>query len=210
MKGQVISGEFGKILIRQKASEKIELGELVVADCDDCKILLQVYDLVYGSQISQQNLELISGLKLEEGSDLEFMDANLRNYTLAFLKPMLSISSGGGKLCKTLPGFFSTVRGGEKEDLNFLVKPTNPLFAGKLRSGSRLLDVDIFLPGEKVFSHHMLIPASTGKGKSNLCSVMLWDCVGKNYAGILVLDPHDEYYGRSGLGLKDHPNKSQS
>ncbi|MBW2963727.1 DUF87 domain-containing protein, partial [Candidatus Woesearchaeota archaeon] len=187
MKGQVISGEFGKILIRQKTGSEIELGELLVADGSDFKILLQVYDLVYGSQISQQNLELISGLKLEEGSNLEFMDANLRNYTLAYLKPMLSISSGGGKLCKTLPGFFSTVRGVEKEDLNFLVKPKNPLFVGKLRSGSRVLDFDIFLPGEKVFSHHMLIPASTGKGKSNLCSVMLWNCVGKGYAGILVL-----------------------
>jgi len=209
MKGQVISGEFGKILIRQKAGSEIELGELLVADGSDFKILLQVYDLVYGSQISQQNLELISGLRLEEGSNLEFMDANLRNYTLAYLKPMLSISSGEGKLCKTLPGFFSTVRGVEKEDLNFLVKPKNPLFVGKLRSGSRVLDFDIFLPGEKVFSHHMLIPASTGKGKSNLCSVMLWNCVGAGYAGILVLDPHDEYYGRSGLGLKDHPEKEK-
>ncbi len=65
MKGQVISGEFGKILIRQKSNEKIELGELLVAESDNNKILLQVYDLVYGSQISQQNLELISGLQLE-------------------------------------------------------------------------------------------------------------------------------------------------
>ena len=209
MKGQVISGEFGKIIIRQKSDQKIELGELLITENQNQKILLQVYDLVYGSQISQQNLELISGLKLEENSNLEFMDANLRNYTLAFLKPMLTISSDGGKLCKTLPNFFSTVRGVEKQDLTFLVKPKNPLFVGQLRSGSRVLDVDIFLPGEKVFSHHMLIPASTGKGKSNLCSVMLWNCVGQDYAGILVLDPHDEYYGRSGLGLKDHPEKEK-
>ncbi|MCK4589805.1 MAG: ATP-binding protein [Nanoarchaeota archaeon] len=209
MKGQVISGEFGRILIRQKSDQKIELGELLITENQNLKILLQVYDLIYGSQISQQNLELISGLKLEENSNLEFMDANLRNYTLAFLKPMLSISSDGGKLCKTLPSFFSTVREIQKQDLNFLTKPKNPLFIGKLRSGSRLLDFDIFLPGEKVFSHHMLIPASTGKGKSNLCSVMLWSCIGQDYAGILVLDPHDEYYGRTSLGLKDHPEKEK-
>ena len=34
---------------------------------------------------------------------------------------------------------------------------------------------------------------------------MLWDLVTKEYCGVLVLDPHDEYYGRNGVGLKDHP-----
>ena len=48
MKGQVISGEFGKILIRQKSGSGVELGELLVSDEGDGKILLQVYDLVYG------------------------------------------------------------------------------------------------------------------------------------------------------------------
>ena len=71
------------------------------------------------------------------------------------------------------------------------------------------MDFDIFLPGKEVFSHHVLIPASTGKGKSNLMSCILWDVAGKDYVGMLVLDPHDEYYGRTGLGLKDHPDKSK-
>ena len=31
--------------------------------------------------------------------------------------------------------------------------------------------------------------------------------MGKNYCGILVLDPHNEYYGTAKLGLKDHPQK---
>jgi len=60
-----------------------------------------------------------------------------------------------------------------------------------------------------VFSHHILIPAQTGKGKSNLCSVLLWSQVDKDYCGILVLDPHDEYYGRNKLGLKDHPKSEK-
>jgi DNA helicase HerA-like ATPase len=37
---------------------------------------------------------------------------------------------------------------------------------------------------------------------------MLWDTMDKDYCGILVLDPHDEYYGRNALGLKDHPSKN--
>ncbi|MBI2136216.1 ATP-binding protein [Candidatus Woesearchaeota archaeon] len=210
-KGLVISGEFGKIILRQRSGENIELGELLVADTLTGKIILQAYDLFYGSQISQQNLELVSGLKLEysDNQELEFMDPKLRNYTLAALKPMIATDHTSAKLCKLLPDFFSSVREITKDDLKFLTleRINNPLYVGKLRSGSKMLDVDIFLPGDKVFSHHILIPAQTGKGKSNLASIILWNQVDKDYCGILVLDPHDEYYGRAGIGLKDHPQK---
>jgi len=70
------------------------------------------------------------------------------------------------------------------------------------------LDVDIFLEGDKVLTHHILIPATTGRGKSNLTSCMLWNCLEKDYCGTLVLDPHDEYYGRNKIGLKDHKKKN--
>ena len=202
LKGQIISGEFGKIIVRQKSTEKIELGELLIAKTTEGKVLLQVYDLLFGSQISQQNLELISGLNLEENSDLKFMDKELRNYTLALLKPMLFIGEKT-KLCKTLPNFFSEVCEVKEEDLKFITRPNCPIYAGKLRSGSKQLNVDISLPGDKVFSHHVLIAASTGKGKSNLMSVMLYDQLDKEYAGVLVLDPHDEYY----KNLQNHPKK---
>jgi len=209
IKGKVISGEFGKIVIRQKSDSDLELGELLVADTKNKKIFLQVYSLIYGSQISQQNLELISGLKLEEDNDLEFLDPKLRNYTLAYLKPVLATDKTGYKMCKTLPSFFSSVRELEKDDLNFLTNPKNPLFVGKLRSGSKILDFDIALSGEQVFAHHILIPGTTGRGKSVLLKVMLWNVLNEDYAGILVLDPHDEYYGRKNIGLKDHAKSSK-
>ena len=56
VKGQIISGSFGRVVVRQKSDEKIELGALMVAESEEGKILMQVYDLEYGSQISQQNL----------------------------------------------------------------------------------------------------------------------------------------------------------
>jgi len=208
-KGQIISGEFGKILMRQKSEQDIELGELLIADSNDKKILMQVYDLIYGSQISQQNLELISGLNLEENTDMDFIDPNLRNYKLALLKSLIAIDGEGARIAKTLPGFFSTVREIKKADLSFLTKPKYPLFLGKLRSGSKTLDVDIFLDGRQALSHHILIPATTGRGKSNLTSCILYNLVDADFCGILVLDPHDEYYGRNGLGLKDHPSKDK-
>ncbi|MBI2654144.1 ATP-binding protein [Candidatus Woesearchaeota archaeon] len=206
MKGQVISGEFGKIIARQKSEAEIEIGELLVADSPNGKILLQVYDLIYGSQISQQNLEMISGMKLEEGTDFELFDANLRNYMLAMMKSLVTIRDRNAIVSKSLPNVFSEVREIKEDDLSFLTKPKNALFVGNLRSGSKVLDVPIYLDGEKVFSHHILIAGTTGRGKSVLVSNLLWNSFGRNF-GILVLDPHDEYYGRNKIGLKEHPIK---
>ncbi|MBI3033344.1 ATP-binding protein [Candidatus Woesearchaeota archaeon] len=208
MKGKIISGEFGKILIREKAGTSLELGELLIAD-EYPKILLQVYDLVYGSQLSQANLELISGMTLEENHDLGFMDPQLRNYRLALLKTLVTITSHDAQLCKTLPSFFSSVREIVKEDFTFLNHPEKSLYLGNIRSGSRNLEIPLLLDGEKVFTEHLLIAASTGKGKSNLMSCMLWHCLDKDYCGILVLDPHDEYYGRTKKGLKDHQQRER-
>jgi hypothetical protein len=89
-KGIVISGEFGRILAREKSEKKLELGELLIADMKDAKVLLQVFNLMYGSQISEQNLQLIAGMKLEENSSLDFMDPTMRNYILAELKNLIS------------------------------------------------------------------------------------------------------------------------
>ncbi|MBW3013071.1 ATP-binding protein [Candidatus Woesearchaeota archaeon] len=218
--GQVISGRFGEICIRQKSNQDIELGELLVAENDKTKIIFQVYDLIYGSQISQQNLELISGLSLEENNDYNFMNPNLRNYKLAMLKNILTIKDknsinekyeGQDAIsCKILPDFFSTVRKIKASDLDFLTTPSDPVFLGFLRSGSKQLEVPINLQGNLVLSHHILITATTGKGKSNLIRVLLWNCMEKDFCGFLVLDPHDEYYGRHGSGLKDHPSKKVS
>ena len=207
IKGQVVAGDFSKIVVRVKADKDVELGELMVIENLHEKFILQVYDLLYGSQISQQNLEMVSGMNLEESS-FSIMDESLRNYQLALLKPVLNIAEQT-KTCKKLPSFFSKVREITKEDLSFITKPDHPLFLGNLRSGSKEMDFKIFLQGKDVLSHHVLIPASTGKGKSNLMSCILWDILSHNYAGMLVLDPHDEYYGRTGLGLKDHPNKDK-
>lgn len=206
--GQVLSGEFGEILVRQKSDKELELGELLVADGDP-KTIMQVYNLVYGSQINHQSLELLSGMKLEGfGSDLGFMEAGLRNYVLAQMKGVVTVQGDKARTPKTLPPFFSEIRKLTKEDLSFLGTPENALFVGNVRSGSKDMGIEVNLNGEDVLSHHVLIPASTGKGKSNLVRVMAWSVIEKDYCGLLILDPHDEYYngpGGSECGLKDHP-----
>ncbi len=203
IKGQIISGSFENIIARQKSEEEFEIGELLISENKNNKVLLQVTDLSFGSQISQSNLELISGMNLEQGISTNFMDSELRLYNLAVLKSLLTIKETA-KSAKIMPSFFSEIREVQKSDLNF-VTPKKPLFIGNLRSGSKILDFPISLNGEEVLSHHVLIPATTGRGKSNLTSVILWNIVSEGYAGMLVLDPHDEYYER----LKLHPKKER-
>ncbi len=209
VKGQVVSGQFGEILVRQKSGEQIEIGELLFAESNNSHMILQVYDLVYGSQLTQQQLELISGMKLEENTDMEFMNAELRNYVLAKVKTLLTINDKGTHIPKQLPDFFSNVREVRKDDLGFITKPNDPLFLGKLRSGSHMIDIDVSLEGVKVLQHHILIAATTGRGKSNLVKSMLWNILDTDYCGILVLDPHDEYYGRNSFGLKNHSRRDK-
>jgi len=209
VKGQVVSGRFGEIQIRKKSDEDIELGELLIAKTSNGRVLLQVYDLLYGSQLNRQNLELISGMKLEEDEKIELFDENLRNYNLALAKNVININDNTAVSSKSLPLFFSEVRSVTEDDVGFITRPKNPLLFGNLRSGTKELGVPVFLNGEKVFSHHMLVVGTTGKGKSVFMSNLLWDCVDKDYCSLLVLDPHDEYFGRDKIGLKDHQNSER-
>ncbi|MCZ2845918.1 MAG: ATP-binding protein, partial [Candidatus Bathyarchaeota archaeon] len=206
--GQVIGGDVAGILIREKSGKKIELGDLLVTDEEGGYIILQVYDLCYGSQIPQSVRELAAGIKLEGyGSGLDFIDPKLRNYTLAQVKAVARVTKNTARIPKILPNFFSSVKYLKEEDLGFLTKPSNPVYLGKVRSGSKIIDVEVFLNGEDFFTHHVLIPATTGRGKSNFVKVMLWSVLGQRKFGLLVLDPHDEYYGKNAKGLKDHLDK---
>ncbi|MFW6220468.1 MAG: ATP-binding protein [Nanoarchaeota archaeon] len=205
VKAQIIGGDFSKIIARQKSSENLEIGELLISEIENEKIIFQVIDLGFSSQISKQNLELISGLDLEENTDLEFFDENVRNYKLAVLKSILRIKKDDAINSKILPNFFSKLRSVTKEDLLFLTKPENSINFGNLRSGSNKINFDVFLDGSKIFSEHILVAATTGRGKSNLTKCVLFDIIDKDYCGVLILDPHDEYYGRNSKGFKDHP-----
>jgi DNA helicase HerA-like ATPase len=194
-------------MIRQKTGTEIELGDLLVIDQDEGNYsILQVYDLQYGSQIPEKNLEMISGMKLEGfRAELDFMEPALRNYVLAMVKSVAYIKNKKAHIPKTLPQFMTNARNIQESDLDFLEAPKHPVYLGEVRSGSKVLDVEVKLEGIEVFKHHILIPATTGRGKSNLLKVMLWSIIEQDYCGILILDPHDEYFGRHSKGLKDHP-----
>ena len=208
--GQILGGEFSKIIVRQKSGRNIELGELLAADTKTGTIIFQVYDLEYGSQISREAREMMSGLELEGFSEkTEVIEGEIRNYVIAHLEAMLHIEKNKAKTPKCLADFFSCVREVSEKDFSFLSKPEDTMALGMIRSGSKALPIEILLSGKDVLRHHILIPATTGRGKSNLVKYVAWNLIEKDWCALLVLDPHDEYYGRSEAGLKDHPRAKE-
>lgn len=220
-RGQIVGGGLKNILIRERSGDKLEIGELLVANDnfnpedlykDRNYTILQIKDIEYKSQMSPAIHELLAGMELEgHNPDLGFVEPELANYSVAAAKPMLAVHQKKDKYetksPKRLPNFFNPLFSIETEDLKFL-KPKNTensLYLGNVRSGSNVLeDLNVYINAKDALTHHILIPATTGRGKSNLVKVMLCSLLSSKDAGILVLDPHDEYYGRNDIGLKDH------
>jgi len=208
--GRIVSGDFGEIFVRQKNGEEIEIGDLIISGNKDEYTILQVTNLLYGSQLPKDVMSLMAGMKLEgHGKGLVFMDPTLSNFITAELKSLVTVKKEVPVSPKKLPEFFSELRRITAADLQFIGMPEKPLHVGKIRSGSKILDVDINLPGEKILKHHVLISASTGKGKSNLVKVMSYNALDKDYCGMLILDPHNEYFGKDGIGLSGHPKSGE-
>ena len=85
-----------------------------------------------------------------------------------------------------------------------------PLNLGKVRSGSKVLDINVKVNAAEVLKHHILIPAATGRGKSNLVKTILYDLLENDKCGKLIFDPHNEYFGTiTQKGLRDHPKSPE-
>jgi len=205
--GQVIGGEFGDIIIREKSGKNLEIGDLIVSEEAGGILILQVFSLEYGSQIQERMQQMMSGVNMEQGaSNAEFYEPEFVNYVLARIKALARVSSSNTvTMPKSLPSFFNKLRLITSADLKFLTKGENEILLGNVRSGTKVIDAEVWINAEDVFSHHVLIPATTGRGKSNLVKTILWHVLDTNKVGALVLDAHDEYFGRHGVGLKDHP-----
>jgi hypothetical protein len=218
--GQIVGGGLQDIYIREKSGSQMELGDLLVADGENSDYtIIQVKDIAYRSQIPQQTLDFSAGMKLEGyGENLEFMQPELRNYIMARAKSLIHVQKIGDekyitKSPKRLPNFFNPIRSVNESDLEFLKpkKPEKSIYLGDIRSGSDVKkDVKVHIDLIKSLTHHILIPATTGRGKSNLVKVMLWSILDSEGAGILVLDPHNEYFGdHVKVGLRNHPQKDE-
>lgn len=218
--GSFVSGTFVKLVLRQKSDKEFELGELFVAgESKDNYSIFQIKDLYYGSQIPDSALELMVGYGLErESSDLKIYEPELRNYVLAQARELIAVKRNPESkkyelsIPKKLPKFFSDIYNLEESHLQFFKEEQfeAPLNLGKVRSGSKVMDIEVKLDAIEVLKHHILIPAATGRGKSNLVKVMLYDLMENDKCGKLVFDPHNEYYGSiTQKGLRDHPKSDE-
>ncbi|TXT61817.1 MAG: putative ATPase [Promethearchaeota archaeon] len=207
--GSFVSGSLVKLLLRKKSDEEFELGQLFVAGTDPSNYTLyQIKDLAFGSQIPESALELMAGYELErESANLKIYEPELRNYVLASARPLITIKNKRKlSLPKKLPKFFGDIIEITDDHLDFFEVPDDPIILGKIRSGSKVMNTKVKINGPEVLRHHILIPATTGRGKSNLVKVILFNLMENEKIGKLVFDPHNEYYGTpKQMGLKDHP-----
>lgn len=213
--GQVVGGGIGDILVRQQSGSRLEVGDLLVSEEENSILILEVFGLQYGSQIDGRVQEMMSGVILEEGPpDAEFYEPGFVNYVMARVKALARVNRDlSVNLPKSLPAFFGKLRIISSEDLKFLQGGgRDRIFIGYIRSGSKVIrDAKVWLDARDIFTHHLLIPATTGRGKSNLVKCILYHLLDSSGVGALVLDAHNEYYGLNGeTGLGSHPDARNS
>ncbi|MCD6547188.1 MAG: ATP-binding protein [Nanoarchaeota archaeon] len=208
MIGKIVGGSVGeKVIIRIKSGERVDVGDILIAEDKETKekFFLKVVNINISSLIARQFIEEMAGQNLESGEDFEIFDSQERFYRLCEAKVLKIKRDGKFYPPRTIPNFFTDVRKIEKEDLDF-IKQEGEIPIGHLRLGTKKVsEIKINLPANKLISHHMLVVAATGKGKSNFAKVFLSGLLELGEYSAVVFDPHNEYYGGKGTkGLKHH------
>jgi len=210
MIGRIIGKNAGEIIFRYGYDDDVKIGEILVAEDARTRniFFLRVIDIHYGYEGTESWGLRAAGEMMaldEAGHKYEFVERKRRLYKLAVCKPLGYVEEGAFKKPKTIPSHFSAVRRAREEDYEFLRKETGDIIVGKLRSGDKAINVEIGIKGGLI-PQHIGIFATTGMGKSNLMRVMAASAMKSGRYGILIIDPHGEYYeGGEGLGLKHHP-----
>ncbi|MGC8936709.1 MAG: ATP-binding protein [Candidatus Methanomethylicaceae archaeon] len=207
--GSVVGGDNTALIIREKKGANLELGELIVIETQEKKYIFMVSAMEFGTLLDESRLFTSAGSMVERTRpNIEFPDDDLRIFRKVKVTPLTEVSKldESYRPPRSMPQFLSPARRASPEDFSFLRRPNNEVFLGKLRSGGRVLDMDYYMDGEQMLSHHTLIAAQTGRGKSNLVKVLLWEIMNHGKFGMLVLDVHNEYFGAgANKGLKNHP-----
>ena len=197
--GRVMGGAFDEIIIRQAENYDIEIGDLLKTRHN----ILQVYDIQYAPSNNMNLWGMMAG-SIQHMDD--FIEREDTEYIICTVKALCDVQGGKVHKTKKLPKFLGEIHDVSDEDFGFLSgDPRNNLSLGMIRSGSKVLGVDVKLNAQDVFSHHVLIPATTGRGKSNLVKNILLNLLDSNDVGMLVLDAHNEYHT-----LNNHPKAGRN
>lgn len=139
-------------------------------------------------------------------STYNMSDREFRLYKIAVCIPLGCLVSGGIEKAKHIPSHFSRVRKTTSEDYESMKSLMGDLKVGVMRSGGHTLNVNVGIEGEALH-HHIGVFATTGMGKSNLMKVLAGAVMESGRYGMLIFDPHGEYYsgGAGRRGLIHHP-----
>ncbi len=222
--GRLVGQSVLELVFRVPYVTRVSLGELLVGveEATGRRFLLRITDIEHGAEAASDDWpERVAGsmLRLDrEGRGYDLHDRDERLYARAHAKPLGFIEATGDgerlRKPKTLPVHFSRIRRLEVADLAFLSAYEQDLALGDLRSGSETLPFAVGLHG-KWLPWHIGIFATTGGGKTNLMKRFLGSLLESRRYGVLVIDPHGEYYdggstmlgdGRKALGLVQHPD----
>ncbi len=208
--GRVIGGSVGdKLFIRLKNDADIDVGDLLLIKDKGSQFYVKVVNKTINSLVPGQFIEEMAGQNLEYNEGINLFDDKERFYQIAYAKT-LTIKKDGFIPPRNIPSFFAEVSKVTADDFKFLEKK-GEVEIGNLRLGTdSLKEVVIRLPAQKLISHHVLVTAATGKGKSNFTKVFISGLLNVENVASLIIDPHAEYYGGKGVkGLSHHPRKER-
>lgn len=207
--GRVIGGSAGsKIQIRVKSDSRVDIGDILIVedslDNEKVKYYIKVVNVGINSLLPGQFIDDIAGQKLEHDSEMNLFDEKDRFYKICEAKTLKVFMEGKDYPGRNIPNYFSEVRRAESSEFPFL-NSVGGVNIGSLRLGMRVLnDVSIRIPADKLVTHHVLVSAATGKGKSNFAKVFIKGILDLDSISALIMDPHNEYYGGKDVkGLRD-------
>ena len=213
-KGRIIGKSITEIYFRTFYEEELHLGDILVALDEERNLpfYLRIVDVSYGVEAidpdwasrTAGNMMLLD----RQNESYQFQEKERRLFKIGKCVPLGYVKNNQFKKPRTIPEHFSRVRTPNNEDFLFLKKYMGDVEVGSLRSGEEILDFKIGISGE-LFPYHIGIFATTGMGKSNLMKVLASSVLESGKYGMLILDPHGEYYDGGGdpkhKGLVDHP-----
>lgn len=208
--GKIVGGSVSdKLIIRLKSDNEVDVGDILLINDKNSKYYIKIINISISSIVPGQFIEEIAGNDLEHNESINLFEEKDRFYRIAEAK-MLKIKKRGFIPPRTIPNFFSNAKKVTNEDFKFL-ENKGEVEIGYLRLGTDFLrDVIVKLPAKKLISHHVLVTAATGKGKSNFTKVFIRGLLGNNGIATVVIDPHSEYYGGKGVrGLSQHPKRKK-
>lgn len=214
--GRLVGHSVLELAFRCPHDAEVYVGDLLIAEAEDAGLpfLLRVTDVRYGIEGEPELAARMAGrmMALEEEGRWDpagFWDSKQRLYRVGVAVPLGYVKEGRFRKAKSLPPHFARVRRATERDYEFLRREMGDVEVGYLRSGENVVPFPVGVRGDVSFPYHIGLFATTGMGKSNLMRVLAASVMNTGKYGLLIVDPHGEYYdggGRSSqLGLKHHP-----